>query len=257
MYPRFDSEARIAVMQAIDEARELGHAEVRPDHVLLGLLANVRGRAYTLLTAHGLSFDSARALVAERHPEPEPATDADASTDTDINPDKGADKRPDSNPELDADREALRAIGIDLDRVREAVRSTFGDDITDGWGERSYRGRGRAGRDGRGGRRGRRGRPHGPHEYGGRGRRGPLSERLGGRMPFSAELREALRETVRATRRRGPEEGERPAALSGAQLLAAIAVSGDATVDAVLGWANDEAALRAAIAELAGQTTKA
>jgi len=240
-------------MQAIDEARELGHAEVGPDHVLLGLLANVRGRAYTLLTAHGLSFDSARALVAERHPEPEPATDADASTDTNTDADKGAD----SNPELDADREALRAIGIDLDRVREAVRSTFGDDITDGWGERSYRGLGRGGRDGRGGRRGRRGRPHGPHEYGGRGRRGPRSERLGGRMPFSAELRDALRDTVRAARRRGAEEGERPAALSGVQLLAAIAVSGDATVDAVLGWANDEAALRAAIAELAGQTTKA
>jgi len=251
MYPRFDSEARIAVMQAIDEARELGHAEVGPDHVLLGLLANVRGQAYGLLTAHGLSFDAARALVAERHPDSE--SDSDAETPAA----EKAETTPDRDPELDADREALRAIGIDLDRVREAVRSTFGEDITEGWGERGRGyGRGRGRRSGGRGR-GRRGGPHGHREYGGRGRRGPRSERLGGRVPFSPTLRDAMRATVRAVRERGFAEGERPSPLSGVQLLAAIATCGDPGVDAVLGWADDTAALRAAIAERAGQTTTA
>ncbi len=44
MHSRFDTEARIAVAQATDIARELGHREVGPDHLLLGLLANMRGR---------------------------------------------------------------------------------------------------------------------------------------------------------------------------------------------------------------------
>ena len=50
----------------------------------------------------------------------------------------------------DEDREALRAIGIDLDKVREAVRGKFGDDLAEGWGGRGGRSR-KGGRGGRGG----------------------------------------------------------------------------------------------------------
>ena len=128
MLSRFDPEARIAMMQATEEANELGHSEVGPDHVLLGLLSNLRGSTFVLLTEHGLRLDSAREVVvarraalAETQPSPTGTPDSDV---------------PDPDPGLDEDREALRAIGIDLDKVREAVRSTFGDDITEQWGER-------------------------------------------------------------------------------------------------------------------------
>lgn len=247
MYSRFNPEARIAVMQAIDEARELGHSEVGPDHVLLGLLANVRGETYALLAAHGLHFDTARTIVVDRRAALADPPEVDADP-TDAS--EASDSR-----DLDEDREALRAIGIDLDKVREAVRSTFGDDITAEWGERRPRGRGR----GQGG--GRRGRHHHPESGasdGGRGRRGPRSERFGDRAPFSPALRDALRATVHNARRGSADQDRRGPGgpqMSAGLLLLAIARSGDPGVDAVLGWADDSAALLAAIEDHAAQRT--
>ena len=83
MQSRFDTEARIAVAQAADIARELGHTEVGPDHLLLGLLANARGTAYAALTDHGLRLDAAREIVAAQHVDPvdEPDTDTDGDAD--------------------------------------------------------------------------------------------------------------------------------------------------------------------------------
>src|SRR3954451_9478801 len=131
MHSRFDTEARIAVAQATDIARELGHTEVGPDHLLLGLLANARGTAHAALTDHGLRLDTAREIVAAQH------VDAVGETETD-DLDRDADGAPTS---YDEDREALRAIGIDLDRVREAVRANLGQDLSDGWASRPDRGR--------------------------------------------------------------------------------------------------------------------
>jgi hypothetical protein len=256
MYSRFDPEARIAVMQATEEARELGHSEVGPDHVLLGLLSNMRGSTFALLTEHGLRLDSAREVVvaqraalAETQQSPTGKPDSDASdegsTDSDPNLDRG----------LDEDREALRAIGIDLDKVREAVRSTFGDDLTEQWGERQERR----------GRRGQRGRRH--HGGGGRGRRGPRSRQFADRGEFSDSLIGILRDlrhstmrdaSLERTERRG-ERGERGdrrqrgPALTADRLLFAIARSEDPVAQAVLGWANDAAALRATIEARATQ----
>jgi hypothetical protein len=256
MFPRFDPEARIAVMQATEEARELGHSEVGPDHVLLGLLSNMRGSTFALLTEHGLRLDSAReVVVAQRALRDEARPSPSATPDADVPGEDSADS------DLDEDREALRAIGIDLDKVREAVRSTFGDDITEQWGER---------RDRRG-RRGERGRHH--HEGGGRGRRGPRSRQFTDRGEFSDSLVAILRDLRRSTlrdageersgdrserRRERGERGERRQrgpALTADRLLLAIARSEDPVAQAVLGWANDAAALRAAIEERATQPT--
>ena len=186
MFSRFDPEARIAVMQATEEARELGHSEVGPDHVLLGLLSNLRGSTFALLTEHGLRLDSAREVVvaqraalAETQPSPTGTPDSDVPDEDSTDP----------NPGLDEDREALRAIGIDLDKVREAVRSTFGDDITEQWGERQDRR----------GRRGQRGRRH--HGGGGRGRRGPRSRQFADRGEFSDSLIGILRDLRHSTMR--------------------------------------------------------
>src|SRR4051812_14387763 len=114
MHARFDTESRIAVAQAADLAREMGHREVGPGHLLLGLLANPRGAAYAALWDHGLNLDTARDLVAANHVDEEPEPDHTTE--------------PGHAPGYDDDREALEAIGIDLDRVREAVRVNLGED---------------------------------------------------------------------------------------------------------------------------------
>jgi hypothetical protein len=227
MQSRFDTEARIAVAQATDIARELGHSEVGPDHLLLGLLANVRGPAYAALTDHGLRLDAARELVVDQH------SDADPDVDPTDKPDE---------PGLDDDRDALRAIGIDLDRVREAVRDNLGADLTQGWGSRPERARGGRSR-GRG--RGERHERHGHHH--GRGRRGPHSRRDDGPR-FSAALRHLLREVRRASMRdrldRDSEVRNRAAGMTGPRLALALLESDDTVVRAVLATATDLEGLR-------------
>ncbi len=231
MYSRFDTEARIAVAQATDIARELGHREVGPDHLLLGLLANMRGTAYAALTDHGLRLDTARDVVATRH----------VDTDDETHDDTG---EPAGEPDgLAEDREALRAIGIDLDRVREAVRENLGAELTDDWGSRSQRGR--RGSRGRGRGESRRGRGHGGHPHG-RGRRGPRSRRLDG-PSFSAGLRDVLHEVRRGTfRDRDRQTGgrDRGAGMTGPQLALALTGCDDPVVQAVLTTATDLDGLR-------------
>ena len=241
MQSRFDTEARIAVTQAADIARELGHREVGPDHLLLGLLANPRGTAYTALTDHGLTLDTARDIVAERHVDPVDQTEPGEEPETSA---------------YDDDREALRAIGIDLDRVRDAVKANLGQDLGDGWGdrpERGPRGRGR-GRERRGGR-------HHHHDRGergergqgdrGRGRRGPRSRRTFG-PAFSRSLKTLLHDVRRSVLRDrldddAPERGGRHGVtgMTGARLLVALIRSDDEAVEAVLATAHDLDDLRA------------
>ncbi|HEY3528975.1 MAG TPA: Clp protease N-terminal domain-containing protein [Nocardioides sp.] len=229
MHTRFDTESRIAVAQAADIARELGHREVGPGHLLAGLLANPRGTAYAALHDHGLDLDTARDLVAAHHVDAEPETEADPSGHA---------------AGYDEDRDALAAIGIDLDRVREAVRANLGADLADGWADRPRPERGR-------GRRG--GRRHGHHpEHGegqrGRGRRGPRSRREG--PQFSTEMRALLRDVRRAVLRDRLDADDRADArrvpgLTGARLLLALTRSDDAAVRAVLATATGIEGLRA------------
>jgi hypothetical protein len=234
MQSRFDTEARIAVAQAADIARELGHSEVGPDHLLLGLLANARGTAYAALTDHGLRLDAARGIVADQHVDP---VDEPETTDTDSDADADA-----ASTSYDEDREALRAIGIDLDRVRDAVRSNLGQDLSDGWASRPERGR----RRGRGRRHHRHHDHH--HDHEGRGRRGPRSRRAEGPR-FSRELRGLLRDVRRSVLRDRLDDDrdsrrEVPG-MSGARLLVALTRSENPVVQAVLAGATDLDALRA------------
>jgi hypothetical protein len=241
MFSRFDTEARIAVAQATDIARELGHGEVGPDHLLLGLLANMRGPAYAALSNHGLRLEPARDLVVTQHTEP----DVDVDVDVDVEATDQRDQS-DGSDGLDEDREALRAIGIDLDRVREAVRENLGADLTDGWGSRrparGRRGRGRPERAER-----RRGRRHQLHHHG-RGRRGPQSRR-DDYVGFSARLRDLLRDVRRASLRdrldRDADVRDRAAGMTGPRLALALLESDDPVVRAVLATATDIDGLRA------------
>jgi hypothetical protein len=247
MHTRFDTESRIAVAQAVDIARELGHREVGPGHLLVGLLANPRGTAYAALRDHGLDLDTARDLVARHHVEHEPDPDEDHT---------------DGSDAYEDDREALRAVGIDLDRVREAVRANLGEDLADGWAERAERADPPEPRRRRG--RGRRGRHHGHHDghhHGprGRGRRGPRSSRDD--LPFSAELRALLRDVRRSVLRdrletRDRDQARRVAGMTGARLLVALLGSDDPAARAVLDAATGTEGLRAqAEAAVAPSTT--
>lgn len=238
MHSRFDTESRIAVAQATDIARELGHREVGPDHLLLGLLANPRGTAYAVLWGHGINLDAAHDLVVRHHVETAPPTE-DA---------------PDATEASDyaEDREALEAIGIDLDRVREAVRANLGADLADGWATRPERRRPQGRRRGR--RHHHQGHDHHEHQehqehQQGRGRRGPRSRRDDG-MRFSPGLRALLREVRRATMRErfeAEDRGEirRVPGMTGARLLVALTTCDDPAVEAVLATSTGVDALRA------------
>jgi hypothetical protein len=225
MHSRFDTEARIAVAQATDIARELGHSQVGPDHLLLGLLANMRGTAYAALADHGLRFDTARDLVVNVH----------AESDTRKEPNG---EPSDAGDRLDEDRAALRAIGIDLDRVRAAVGENLGADLAEGWGSRPERAR----RERRGRPRRHDGDPSEREEHHGRGRRGPRSRR-GEDVCFSPCLRDLLREVRRAAmhdrRDRDSDVHRGSAAMTGERLVLALLDCDDPQVRAVLATATD------------------
>jgi prophage maintenance system killer protein len=65
MFERFTDRARRAVILAQDEARELGHGSVGPEHVLLGLLAVGGGIAAEALESLDISLEQTRDRVQE------------------------------------------------------------------------------------------------------------------------------------------------------------------------------------------------
>ena len=67
MFERFTDKARQAVVLAQEEARRLGHPEVRTEHLLLGLLAvDGESAATRALTGLGIPLDDLRREVEER-----------------------------------------------------------------------------------------------------------------------------------------------------------------------------------------------
>jgi ATP-dependent Clp protease ATP-binding subunit ClpA len=64
MFERFTDRARRAIVLAQDEARELGHNFIGPEHLLLGLF-QVGGVAATALSQVGADLEAARRCVAE------------------------------------------------------------------------------------------------------------------------------------------------------------------------------------------------
>lgn len=64
MFERFTQPARLVVVHAEDEARDLGHDWVGTEHVLLGLLREKDGIAARVLVARGITFEEVRSLVA-------------------------------------------------------------------------------------------------------------------------------------------------------------------------------------------------
>jgi ATP-dependent Clp protease ATP-binding subunit ClpA len=105
MFERFTTPARGVVTGAQQAARELHHPTIGTEHVLIAML-EADGPVRRLLTERGVSAATVREDI-ERHigvREPGPV---EADTDAE-------------------DAAALKAIGIDLDKVRAAIEENFG-----------------------------------------------------------------------------------------------------------------------------------
>lgn len=106
MFERFTRDARAVVVSTQDLCRALGADEVRPVHLLLAL-TEAGGGVPHVLADHGVTTDAvSEALSAPRPARPAPLGDDDAA--------------------------ALRALGIDLDAIRDAVDRQFGEGALDG-----------------------------------------------------------------------------------------------------------------------------
>jgi ATP-dependent Clp protease ATP-binding subunit ClpA len=103
-FQRFTRNARVAVILAQEEARELCDRETGSQHMLLGVLQAAGEDLSAVLTGYGLTAEVVRTRLAE------------TST---------------GDQSFDEDADALRAIGIDLRAVRDSVARTFGADAFD------------------------------------------------------------------------------------------------------------------------------
>jgi ATP-dependent Clp protease ATP-binding subunit ClpA len=119
VFERFARNARVAVMLAQEEARELCDRETGSQHLLLGVLQSAGDGLSVVLNGYGLTAEVVRAGLAET-----------------------------SNGEqsFDDDADALRAIGIDLEAIRDSVARMFGADAFDSALSRSGRRRRHRGR---------------------------------------------------------------------------------------------------------------
>lgn len=98
MFERFGSDARSVVVDAQAQARRLGHRFIGCEHLLLAA-AGSPGSTGEVLRASGVTDDAVEAAVLRLLAQPEAV-----------------------------DRDALAAIGIDLDLVRSRIEAVFGPD---------------------------------------------------------------------------------------------------------------------------------
>jgi len=107
MFERFTEASREVVVVAQQEARQLGHPCIGTEHLLLGLIHQPPNAVARLLRPQGLEPAIVRTdiqrLLGERFEPDLSFTEADAE-----------------------DAAALKAIGIDLAKVRAAIEESFG-----------------------------------------------------------------------------------------------------------------------------------
>jgi ATP-dependent Clp protease ATP-binding subunit ClpA len=103
-FRRFKDDARRTVLLARESAFRLGAESIGTDHLLLALLDGDDNVARRVLERHGLTYDTAYAIVKRM---------------SGTSPD----------PQLDA--QALEAIGIDIEAVRDKLEAVFGKGVLD------------------------------------------------------------------------------------------------------------------------------
>ena len=102
LWDRLTPAARRVMNLALAESERLGHGYIGDEHVILGLLGEPASRASALLRGHGLDLPGAR-------------TELQRLVAAGLTP----------RPRVD-DVGALRAVGIDVDNVRQRLVSAFG-----------------------------------------------------------------------------------------------------------------------------------
>ena len=126
MFEHYTGEGRQVVVRAQEQARRLGHGFIGPEHLLYGL-ACADGQVGMLLRERGVTPERYEAQFVQLVGPGHPAT-------------RGAGFDP-------LDRDALTAIGIDLDAVRERVEAAFGPGALTAGAPGSHRWRHRRRRD--------------------------------------------------------------------------------------------------------------
>ncbi len=106
MFERFAQDARNIVVDAQKHARRLGHSYIGGEHILLAVVSE-SSPASAILGAHGITPGYVEAEIIRR-----------------VGPGTGAGAGADLFGSLD--RDALAAIGIDLDTVRARIEASFG-----------------------------------------------------------------------------------------------------------------------------------
>ena len=102
MWDRLSPAAREVMSLALTESEQLGHGYVGDEHVILGLLRGSASQASSLLRGHGLDLASARVELQRLSARGQiPRSRAD-------------------------DAGALRAVGIDVETVRQRLITEFG-----------------------------------------------------------------------------------------------------------------------------------
>ncbi len=104
MFERFSKSARVAIVIAQEEARQLHSPRIEVEHILLGITECKSKSVQKLLEDNGITTQSLRRKLTEKRTG-EPLGEEDAA--------------------------ALRSIGIDLDAVRESLEASFGEDALD------------------------------------------------------------------------------------------------------------------------------
>jgi ATP-dependent Clp protease ATP-binding subunit ClpA len=102
MFERFTGDARAAVAGAQEHARRLGHRYIGCEHLLLAAVAT-GGPAAAVLREHGVTPEAVKTEIVRLIGLGQPASLFSA-----------------------LDREALAAVGIDLDAVRARIEAAFG-----------------------------------------------------------------------------------------------------------------------------------
>ena len=103
MFERFTAEARAAVTRAQDIARELKDPQIGSEHLLLSVIQDESGVGGQVLRAAGVTGDQVRAEVVRLD-------------------------GPAGGLLTEADADALRSVGIDLDAVLARIEDSFGPD---------------------------------------------------------------------------------------------------------------------------------
>ncbi|MGN6176396.1 MAG: Clp protease N-terminal domain-containing protein [Streptosporangiaceae bacterium] len=104
MFERFTGDARAAVARSREHARRLGHRYIGCEHLLLAAVS-AGGPAAAALREHGITPQAVETEIVRSVGLGQPASLFSAR-----------------------DREALAAVGIDLDAVRERIEAAFGPD---------------------------------------------------------------------------------------------------------------------------------